>query len=916
MRPWLPTSYVQSWPLLFLGSVLGLGLVLPITTFFQDETELSDSPYLRIDPEKIVIDDKDPRIPCGECHNLEFETWKETKHATGFDELHRTDRAQAILENMDLSQSKRESLCLKCHYTANIKRNKVQAVAGVSCESCHGAARDWVNIHQDYGGATHDTESEEHKEMRINQAITNGMLRPSSNLYAVTANCFECHTVPEEKLVNTGGHLVGRADFDLINRIDQIRHNFLAAQWPGGSDENREISPERKRLMYVVGKALSYEYSIRGAARATTEGNYAKGMESLVKKARRDLDQIIRVVEIPEITQILNIGKDLRIVPNNEDALLAAADRISEQGQAFVREHDGSAMAALDPLVRGERTAPAEAEAEAVVAEVEGNDYERRTRPAWFPTLNEATVAPGGCSCHGSGDTVSGIDKLAWHANDKHSKSADPLLTESTRAVQIASAYGLSPSQMKQGNQLCMSCHGTVVTGDEAFEVEAGVDCQSCHGPAGEYQFQHQSGGYEQGAEHGMVRLEDASVRATNCSRCHHITDERLLAAGHSTGASFRLGERNGRIQHWAEPTLSTASLNDAYSAAISSRPVPDVEVIDPPPTPPADPEPTPPVPTPDADNPDEPVATAPETRPARAPAPPPANVVVASVVGEKRQQPSWFPTFRQSTLAPLQNCGCHGGQLSWHRDDKHSTSAEPLLNGSARAVQIAQNYGISSSQMKQGNQICMSCHGSVETGQESSEVFDGVSCQSCHGPASEYLSSHPGAKYEGSASKGMVQLEDPAARAANCARCHHITDERLLSAGHSDGSSFQMASRNDAIQHWEEPNLSASALNSAYASVISSRPVPTVARAELPPPTASSRPRRASSSGTSSGSSIARPEPPRVRPVQGFEAPAAASSGAGGRGVAVSDTTSTEDILLIIKRRLESLHRRLGEGE
>ena len=894
---------------------MGLGLVLPITAFFQEDPNLSDSPYLRIDPEKIVIDDKDPRIPCGECHNLEFETWKDTKHATGFDNLHRTDRAQAILTNMDLSQSKRESLCLKCHYTANIKRGKVQAVAGVSCESCHGAARDWVNIHQDYGGATHQTESEEHKAMRVNQAITNGMLRPSSNLYAVTANCFECHTVPEEKLVNTGGHLVGRADFDLMERINAIRHNFVAAQW-GGSEENREIPPERKRLMYVIGKALSYEYSIRGAARATTEGNYAKGMENLVKNARRDLDQILRVVSIPEVVQILNIGKDLRIVPNNKDALLAAADRISEQGQAFVREHDGSAFAALDPLVRGERLAPAEAEAEVVVAEVAGNPYERRTRPAWFPTLDQATVAPGGCSCHGAGDTVSGIDKLAWHQNDKHSMTAEPLLNESTRAVQIARAYGLSPEQMKQGNQLCMNCHGTIETGNEAFEVEAGVSCQSCHGPAGEYQFQHQSGGYEQGAEHGMVRLEDASVRAANCARCHHITDERLLAAGHSTGASFQLGERNGRIQHWAEPTISAANLNTAFAAAISSRPIPDVEVIDVPPPPPASTRPTPAAPTPDAEEPDEPVAAAETPAPTPRRATPPPAVAVASVVGEKRQQPSWFPTFRQSTLAPLQNCGCHGGQLSWHRGDKHSASAEPLLNATPRAVQIATNYGISTSQMKQGNQLCMSCHGSVETGQESQEVFDGVSCQSCHGPASEYLSSHPRDKYEGSESKGMVQLEQPAARAANCARCHHITDERLLSAGHSDGSSFQMASRNEAIKHWEGPNLSAGDLNSAFAAAIRSRPVPTVARAELPPPTAS-RPRRASGGSASSGSSVSRPQPPRTRPVDGFTVPSGEASSLGlSPTPAVSDSTSTEDILLIIKRRLELLHRRLGQGE
>ncbi len=913
MRRWYPTHHVQSWPLLFLGSLLGLGLVLPITAFFQDDPDLSDSPYLRIDPEKIVIDDKDPRIPCGECHNLEFETWRETKHATGFDNLHRSDRAQGILTRMDLTQSKRESLCLKCHYTANIKRDKVQAVAGVSCESCHGAARDWVNIHQDYGGATHQTEPEEHKAMRVNQATTNGMLRPSSNLYAVTANCFECHTVPEEKLVNTGGHLVGRADFDLLARVNAIRHNFVAAQW-GGSEENREDSPERKRLMYVVGKALSYEYSLRGAARATTEGNYAKGMESLVKNARRDLDQILRLVPIPEVAAIVNIGKDAALVPNNEAALLAVAGRIREQGQAFVREHDGTDLAALDPLVRGERKAPAEAESEAVVAEVEGNAYERRTRPAWFPTLNQATVAPGGCTCHGAGDTVSKIDKLAWHQNDKHSKTAEPLLSESARAVQIARGYGLTPTQMKQGNQLCMNCHGTIVTGGEGLEVEAGVDCQSCHGPAGEYQFQHQSGGYEQGVDHGMVRLEEASVRAANCARCHHITDERLLAAGHSTGASFQLGQRNGRIQHWVEPSISADDLNAAYTAALSSRPIPVVEVIDTPP-PPATPSSAP---EPDEPEADEPVAIADASDPVAAPAAPPPSAPEVRVVGEKRNQPSWFPRLSQSTLAPLQNCGCHGDQLRWHGNDKHSRSADPLLNSSARAVRIAANYGLSTSQMKQGNQLCMSCHGSVETGKESEQVFDGVSCQSCHGPASEYLGSHPRDRYAGSASKGMVQLEKLDARAANCARCHHITDERLLSAGHADGSDFQLGARNDAIKHWEGPNFSAGDLNAAYAAATRSRSVPRVERAALPPPTAEA-PRRRSSGGSApaSGSPVARPQPPRLRPVGDVPDLPSGAQGAGLSPLpAVSDSTSTEDILLIVKRRLELLNKRLGRGE
>ncbi len=593
----------------FFGVMLGVALVVPLVTWaFAQSTPptLSDSPYLRIDPEKIVLSERDSRVPCGECHNLEYEVWQETQHATGFDELHRSEQAQAILDRMDFRLSKRESLCLKCHYTANIKRDQVQAIAGVSCESCHGAGRDWVNVHQDYGGATHETETPEHAAMRVAQSIEGGMLRPSSDLYAVAANCFECHTVPEEKLINVGGHPSGSA-FDLVEWSGQISHNFLQAQW-GGPETDRERSPERTRLMFVVGKMLDYEYSIRGAAQATKQDIYSKAMERRVKTARRDLDRLLRVAEIPEVAAILRIGQDLPIAPGNEDALLAAADAIGEQAQAFAQETDGGTLAALDPAIAGESIPEAE-EPDEVIADagaLPGDSGaalpavnpgtapdadlvasgpsapaapvvagEKRTRPAWFPRLNQETVAPGGCGCHG--------DQLRWHDGDAHYASAEPILNESQQAVQIATLYGLSTAQMKQGNQMCMNCHGTVVSGDEAFEAFDGVGCQSCHGPAAEYASAHQSGGYDQGAPLGMVRLEQPAARAANCARCHHITDERLLASGHADGTSFQLGSRNQAIKHWEAPTHSAGDLNSAYRSAIASRPVPTVQVAPPP---------------------------------------------------------------------------------------------------------------------------------------------------------------------------------------------------------------------------------------------------------------------------------------------------------------------------------------------
>jgi len=96
----------------------------------------SESPFLRIDPDKI----RGAEV-CGECHAEEAAVWSETRHQTQFATLHRSEKAQNILDNMGFRLAKRESLCLRCHYTATIRRNQARAVTGVSCESCHGAGR-------------------------------------------------------------------------------------------------------------------------------------------------------------------------------------------------------------------------------------------------------------------------------------------------------------------------------------------------------------------------------------------------------------------------------------------------------------------------------------------------------------------------------------------------------------------------------------------------------------------------------------------------------------------------------------------------------------------------------------------------------------------------------------------------------
>ena len=89
---------------------------------------------------------------CSSCHALETEAWQNTRHFATFKDRHRTDRAKEILANMGEKSMKRAADCRQCHYTSELKKDKLRASFGVTCESCHGAAKEWLPIHSKGGG--------------------------------------------------------------------------------------------------------------------------------------------------------------------------------------------------------------------------------------------------------------------------------------------------------------------------------------------------------------------------------------------------------------------------------------------------------------------------------------------------------------------------------------------------------------------------------------------------------------------------------------------------------------------------------------------------------------------------------------------------------------------------------------------
>ena len=90
----------------------------------------------------------------------------------------------------------------------------------------------------------------------------------------------------------------------------------------------------------------------------------------------------------------------------------------------------------------------------------------------------------------------------------------------------------------------------------------------------------------------------------------------------------------------------------------------------------------------------------------------------------------------------------------------------------------------------------CIACHSLFVAPEEKARDFDleGVSCESCHGPASAWLVPHTlkGSTTQKSVALGMFDIRDPARRSEKCLACHLGTaeknvDHRMIAAGHPD---------------------------------------------------------------------------------------------------------------------------------
>jgi len=152
----------------------------------------------------------------------------------------------------------------------------------------------------------------------------------------------------------------------------------------------------------------------------------------------------------------------------------------------------------------------------------------------------------------------------------------------------------------------------------------------------------------------------------------------------------------------------------------------------------------------------------------------------------------------------------------TWILQDKHSRAYQALTGEvGERMARILKLGGKAEESPK-----CLGCHALYTAPEQRGrpfEISEGVSCESCHGPASAWLGSHTTRDWphEKSVALGMRDTRSVIHRAALCLECHlgtkeKFVDHEMIAAGHPD-LYFELDSFSAVMpRHWKVPRESA----------------------------------------------------------------------------------------------------------
>ncbi|MFL6247523.1 MAG: multiheme c-type cytochrome [Thermoanaerobaculia bacterium] len=185
--------------------------------------------------------------------------------------------------------------------------------------------------------------------------------------------------------------------------------------------------------------------------------------------------------------------------------------------------------------------------AAALIAQQPSSPPAQRLTPNAIPAQPGHYIGVGSCvnsGCHGSTEPLNASGVLqnefyTWLNKDRHAGAYNILLTD--RSARIARNMHLKNKAWEE--KVCLDCHTTNVPEAQvagAVDIEDGIQCEMCHGPASGWRAEHTEEGWthEQSVARGMIDLRDLPVRAHTCHRCHvgsaeKEVDHELIASGH-----------------------------------------------------------------------------------------------------------------------------------------------------------------------------------------------------------------------------------------------------------------------------------------------------------------------------------------------------------------------------------------------
>lgn len=144
---------------------------------------------------------------------------------------------------------------------------------------------------------------------------------------------------------------------------------------------------------------------------------------------------------------------------------------------------------------------------------------------------------------------------------------------------------------------------------------------------------------------------------------------------------------------------------------------------------------------------------------------------------------------------------GVRGGKRSeystWVGEDKHAQAYQVLLDERSRLIERNLKHLTSIREAHpEKNSLCLKCHAPDATQPHSETVIpEGVSCESCHGAAEKWLTTHYLPEFKAlnvpqKLTQGMKPTKDLVIRAKMCAECHvgsadADVNHDLIAAGH-----------------------------------------------------------------------------------------------------------------------------------